>query len=171
MPYLLKEQRIIFSWTVHTTHSIQGRSVITFESLYVHREKQPDTTEVKTALAKFIFENAKMLRHNSILLHPTSDCLNSHFIKLTKWLKSPFVLASQTVSVRTSVRPCFHTTKNLANAATGFLKTGQYPNFLRAPKGRWCSQTTGNNFKEQCPIPKRWGGCFWSFTGWWMFVI
>lgn len=130
-----RESSLAELYTPHI-HSIQGRSVITFESLYVHREKQPDTTEVKTALEKFIFEDAKTLRHKSILLHPTADCLNSHFIKLTKWLKSPFVLASRTVSVRTSVRPCFHTTKNLANAATGFLKTGQYPNFLRAPKGR-----------------------------------
>jgi len=122
---------------LYTPHIPYKAEVLLLLKVYMFtEEKQPDTTEVKTALAKFIFEDAKTLRHNSILLHPTSDCLNSHFIKLTKWLKSPFVLASRTVSVRTSVRPCFHTTKNLANAATGFLKTGQYPNFLRAPKGR-----------------------------------
>lgn len=45
------------------------------------------------------------------------------------------VLASRTLPVRTSVRPCFHTTQSLANAATSFLKTGQYLNFLRVPKG------------------------------------
>lgn len=45
-----KEQKIIFKWIVHTAHSIcvlMQKLYITFESLYVQREKQPDTVKLK----------------------------------------------------------------------------------------------------------------------------
>jgi len=84
---MFKEQRIIFKWIVHTVHSIyvlMQKLYITFESLYVHREKQPDRVKLKWSWQDSPLRMLrKMLRqiYSSILLDSPS---------LTTYLSSCF---------------------------------------------------------------------------------
>lgn len=127
MPYLLKqraENHLQLHCTHHTFHTcVMAEMYITFESLYVESLKML----------------RMMLRHISILLHPTSDCLNSCFIKTcfqdSKMAKKPLCsglsdCSNQDFSQALAFIPNRAWT---ASAAAGFLKTGQYPDFFRPP--------------------------------------
>ena len=117
----------------------------TCESLYVFRTKASDTSEVKVAVTRFTLsdpeKNAEMLRYiySSILLDLVPDYLNSCFIKTcfqdSKMAKKPLCsglsdCSNQDFSQALAFIPNRAWT---ASAAAGFLKTGQYPDFFRAP--------------------------------------
>lgn len=90
-----------------TSHTcVTAEMCIIFKSLHVHREEQPDTSEVKAALTRFTLEDAtedaEMLGHtySSTLLDPTSDLLSAVSLRL---------LSSSASKRLTSVHPAFQT--------------------------------------------------------------
>lgn len=183
MLYLLKQiERIIFSWIVHTAHSIHvlmQKMCISVKSLYVCREKPPDK-EGKALLKRFILryaeKDAELLRHiySSILLNSASQitlkaaplgiCIWNSF-KTPSW-DGPVV---HTVPVRTSVKPTFshHTETGQQILQLAFLRLAIIPISLSLQK-RHCPQTAGI---MKALFPRGRMCVFSSVDGWWIFVV